>query len=244
MKILVVDARLRRRLRLQLAQALARLDLGHLVVGDLDGFERARRAHLRAARLLPAAVEQMRVEEPVLRQLQIFVPANRAVRARVGDGLLALRLDGVDMDDPVVALRHRSVLRRRDARRVVAVLAHHGQIRDVHERTRAALAAADVDPTMLVAGHRRRIAFELVADVLVLIRERAAIAVRALRDVDDEIPLLHLLSFRRGQATATLVLPWFVLVRSLPAHPAATSRRLSIAPPGSSSSSRSSSGPC
>src|SRR5687768_14547101 len=65
-EILVVHPRLRRRLRLQLAQGLARLDRGHLLVRYLDGRERAGRAHLRAARLLPAVVEQVRVEEPVL----------------------------------------------------------------------------------------------------------------------------------------------------------------------------------
>jgi hypothetical protein len=38
---------------------------------------------------------------------------------------------------------------------------------------------------MAVPRHRRGIAFELVADVLVLVCERAKIAVRALGYVDD-----------------------------------------------------------
>jgi hypothetical protein len=65
------------------------------------------------------------------------------------------------------------------------MLAHDRQIYDVHDGTRTALIGSNIDPSMLVLGHRRGIAFELVADVLILVRQRAQIAVCALGHVDD-----------------------------------------------------------
>ena len=54
-------------------------DALHLVVLDVQDAHRPRRARLRAARALPALVEQVGVERPGLGQLTLFVPVHGAV---------------------------------------------------------------------------------------------------------------------------------------------------------------------
>jgi hypothetical protein len=90
----------------------------------------------------------------------------------------------------VLALRHR-IAALGDARRVVAVIAHGGNVGDVDHRHLPAFLLQDVDPLVAVLGHRRGIARKLVADVFIHDRERAQIAIGALRDVDDHVPFLH-----------------------------------------------------
>ena len=133
----------------------------------------------------------MGVEEPVLRQLGIFVPAHCVVWAGVGDRLLAFRLDWVDDDDTVVALCHCAVFCGGHTWRIVAVLAHDRNVGNIHDWAVSALAGKDVDPPVVVARHRCRVAFKLVPDVFVLVCQRAQVAVRAFGNVDDQVPLFH-----------------------------------------------------
>ena len=77
------------------------------------------------------------------------------------------------------------------AGRVVAVIAHGRNVGDVDHRHLPALLLQDVDPLVPVLGHRRGIARPVVADIFIHGRERAQIAIRALRDVDDHVPFLH-----------------------------------------------------
>src|SRR5262249_44879753 len=66
----------------------------HFLILDLDGAHCPRRAGLLAPRLFPAAIEQMRVERPGLRQLQFFVPPYMAIGTRVDELSLSLCLSG------------------------------------------------------------------------------------------------------------------------------------------------------
>ena len=83
-------------------------ELRHLGVVDAERAHGAGRTGLLAARLLPALVDQMRVEGPGLRQLQLLVPPDVAVGAGVDQVLAALGLDRIDEHDAVVALLDRA----------------------------------------------------------------------------------------------------------------------------------------
>ena len=74
------------------------------------------------------------------------------------------------------------------------MLAGLGQVGDLRERVLPALLAFDVHPAVPVPGLRRRRGRELVADELVLVGQKAVVAVVAAGDVDDHVPLLHLAS--------------------------------------------------
>src|SRR6516225_5246913 len=162
----------------------------HLLVLDLDRAHGAGRTRLLAAGLLPALVDEVRIERPDLRQLQLVVPPDVAVGAGLDQILAPLRLLGIDEDDPVVALFHR-VAGLGHARRIVAVIAHGGNVGDVDHRHLPALLLQDVDPFVPVLRHRRAITRPGIADVFVHDRERAQIAIRALGHVDDHVPFLH-----------------------------------------------------
>ncbi len=95
------------------------------------------------------------------------------------------------MTMPSSRLRDRAVLRRLDAGRVVAVVAHGRHVGDVDHRRLAALLLQDVDPAVAVLRHRRGIAGKIIADIFVHGGERTQLAIRALRDVDDHVPLVH-----------------------------------------------------
>jgi hypothetical protein len=137
----------------------------------------------------------MRIEEPVLRQIELFVPVDGAVWTGIGYLTLAFRLDRVDDHDPVGPFADRAIFRSLYTRRIVAMLAHDRQINDVHQRAVATLASANFYPSMIMPRHRRRVAHELVIDMLVLVGQRTQIAVRALSHVDDQIPFIHLSDF-------------------------------------------------
>src|SRR5579883_1247086 len=122
-QIAVPHARARAELRPHGLQRLVGRHAGHHRVLDLDRLHGARRARLLAARLLPALVDQVGVERPRLRERQLLVPPDVAVRTGVDELFLSLRLDGIDDDDAVVALADRAVARRLDAGRVIAVVA-------------------------------------------------------------------------------------------------------------------------
>ena len=108
------------------------------------------------------------------------------------DLLTALRLDRVDDDEAVGPLVHGAVVG--EAGGVVAVLAGLGQVGDLGERVLAALLALDVHPAVPVPGLRGGRGRKVVADELVLVGQKAVVAVVAAGDVDDHVPLLHLAS--------------------------------------------------
>src|SRR5262245_50225863 len=68
----------------------------HLLVLDLDRPHGAGRARLLAAGLLPALVDEVGIERPDLRQLQLFVPPDMAVGTGLDMVLALLRLLGFD----------------------------------------------------------------------------------------------------------------------------------------------------
>ena len=121
------------------AQALSALRsaafLLHRGVIQLYRLEDVGRADLLAARPSPSLIQQMRVEDPGLRQLLFLVPDDRPVRAGIDDVPAAPRLHRIDDDDAVVALADR-VAGLAHARRVVAVVAHHRQIGGLHHWAR------------------------------------------------------------------------------------------------------------
>ena len=164
--------------------------LRHLVILHADRAHCARWARLLPACLLPALVDQMGVERPSLRQLQFLIPPDVAVGTGFDQVLTPFRLDRIDQHDAIVTLLDRAAAFG-DAGRVVAVVAHRGHVGDVDRRHLAALLLKDVDPLVAVLRHRRRIAGKIVADVFVHGRERAQVAIGALGDVDDQVPLFH-----------------------------------------------------
>src|SRR5258705_1319834 len=203
-EIAVVDARQGAELGLHHRKPLVARDPVHLGVVDLDGPHGAGRAGLLAAGLLPALIDQMRVERPGLRQPELLVPPDVAVGAGVDQLLLPLGLERIDDHDAVGALGDGAVLGGLDAGRVVAVVAHGRHIGDVDHRRLAALLLQDVDPLVAVARHRRRIARPVVADIFVHGGEGAQLAVGALGHVDDHIPFGHYVLSGRCRVYADL----------------------------------------
>src|SRR5665811_1201947 len=189
-QILVVDAWTRAELGFHDFEPLLARELRHLVIFYAERAHGAGWARLLAARLLPALVNEMRVEGPGLRQLQFLVPPDVAIGAGVDQILAPLRLDRIDEHDAVVAFFHRATAFG-DAGRVVAVVAHRRHIGDVDRRQLAALFLQDIDPLVAVLWHRRRIAGKLVTDVFVHACQRAQVAIGALGDVDNHVPFIH-----------------------------------------------------
>ena len=142
--------------------------------------------------LLPTLIEKVCVERPDLRQCQLLVPPDVPVRTGFHQVLSSFRLLGIDQHNAVIAFLHR-VAALGEARSVVAVIAHGRNVSDVDHRLLPALLLQDVYPLVPVPGHGRRIARPIIADVFVHGRKRAQLAVRALGDVDDHVPLLHLI---------------------------------------------------
>src|SRR5262249_10332229 len=138
-QIAIVDARPRAQFGLHHFEALLARHARHLRVLDLDRAHGAGRARLLAAGLLPAAVEEMGVERPELRQLELLVPPDVPVRARVDEILVSLGLARIDDDDAVGALLYGADLVRLYAGRVVAVVAHGRNVGDVDHRRLPAL---------------------------------------------------------------------------------------------------------
>src|SRR5262245_20149531 len=189
-KIAVVDPWLGPGFRLHHLEPFLARDARHLRILDLDRAHGAGRAGLLAAGLLPALVEQMGVEWPDLRKLQLLVPPDVPIRTALDQILAPPRLVRVDEHDAVVALLHR-IAALRHARRAVAVIAHGRNVGDIDHRHLPALLLQDVDPLVAVLGHRRRIARPGVADIFVHDRQGAEVAIGALSHVDDHVPFLH-----------------------------------------------------
>src|SRR6516165_9350172 len=189
-EIAVINPRAAAQLWLHHFQRLLARQARHLLVLDLDRPHGAGRARLLAAGLLPALVDEVGIERPDLRQLQLVVPPDVAVGTGLDQVLASLRLLGIDEYDPVVALLHR-VAGLGHARRIVAVIAHGRDVGDVDHRHLPALLLQDVDPPVPVLRHRRAITRPSIADVFVHNRERAQIAIRALGHVDDHVPFSH-----------------------------------------------------
>ena len=157
----------------------------------------------------------------VLRQLQVFVPPDMAVRAGADQILAALGLHRIDQYDAVGALLDRAGLVGLDAGRVVAVIAHGRNVGDVDHRHLPAFLLQDVDPLVAVLGHRRRIAGPVIADIFVHGGERAQIAVGALGHVDDQVPFLH--------ESSTLLLPLPLRCSARRVEPRRARRRCAVA---------------
>src|SRR5262249_18798487 len=201
-EIAVIDPRTAAQFGLHHFEILFARQARHLLVLDLDRPHGAGRARLLAAGLLPALVDEVGVERPDLRQLQLFVPPDVAVGTRLDQVLAPLRLLGIDEHDPVLALFHR-VAGLGHARRIVAVIAHGRNVGDVDHRHLPALLLQDVDPLVAVLRHRRGITGPSIADIFIHDRERAQIAIRALGHVDDHVPFLHRIH-RRSRVNALM----------------------------------------
>src|SRR5215467_15042555 len=189
-EIAVINPRAAAQLGLHHLQRLFARQARHLLVLDLDRPHGAGRARLLAAGLLPALVDEVGVERPDLRQLQLVVPPDVAVGTGLDQILAPPRLLRIDENDPVLAFLHR-VAGLGHARRIVAMIAHGRNVGDVDHRHLPALLLQDVDPLVPVLRHRRGIAGPGVADIFIHDRERAQMAIRALGYVDDHVPFLH-----------------------------------------------------
>src|SRR5271166_425579 len=152
----VPDPRLRAELGLERPQVLASRTFGHRLVVELHRFEDVGRTDLTEARLLPARVEKMGVEDPGLRDLLLLIPDDSPIGAGVDDVLAALGLHWIDDDDAVVAFAD-GVAGVAHAGRIVAVIAHHRQIGGLHHRRAALDAAQDADCAVADGGGWRGI---------------------------------------------------------------------------------------
>src|SRR5215475_4535591 len=194
-EVAVIDARPRAEFRIHHLETLLARQRSHLVVLELDRPHGAGRAGLCPAGLVPALVEEVGVERPSLRHLVLLVPPDVAVRAGVHQVFSPFGFFRVDEDDPVGPLGDRAAAPGH-ARRIVAVIAHGGQVGDVDHRHLPALLLPDVDPPVAVLRHRLRVAGPLVADILIHGGERAQVAVGACGDVDDHVPFFHSIALR------------------------------------------------
>src|SRR5262249_27872198 len=122
-QVAVIDARLRAELGPHHFKALLARHALHRGVLDRERAHRACRARLVTARLLPALIDEMGVERPVLRDLEFLIPPDVAVRAGVNEVLAPLCLLGIDQHDAVLAFADRTA-RFGDAGGVIAVVAH------------------------------------------------------------------------------------------------------------------------
>src|SRR5262249_46330001 len=103
-EIAVIDAGTSAQLRFHHVEVLFARNARHFLVLDLDRAHGAGRAQLLAAGLLPALVEEMGVERPDLRELQLLIPPDVTVGTSVNQILAPPRLLGIDEHDAVVAL--------------------------------------------------------------------------------------------------------------------------------------------
>src|SRR5262245_23537528 len=189
-EVAVVDPRLAAELRPHHLEALLVRHAGHLVVLELHRAHGTGRAGLVAAGLLPALIDEVRVERPMLRHLEFLVPPDVPIRTGVNEVLAALGALLIDQNDAVVALTNCAIAFG-DTGRIIAVIAHGRNVGDVDHRHLPAFLLQNVDPLVAVLGHRLGIARPVVADILVHGRERAELAVRALGDIDDHVPFFH-----------------------------------------------------
>src|SRR5262245_54364034 len=100
-EIAVVDPRLGPGFRLHHLEPFLARHARHLRVLDLDRAHGAGRAGLLAAGLLPALVDEVGVERPDLRQLQLLVPPDVPIRTALDQILAPPRLLRVDEHDAV-----------------------------------------------------------------------------------------------------------------------------------------------
>src|SRR5271166_1449405 len=191
----VPHARLGAEFGLERLEPFPRRLFRHGGVLELHRLEHGRWADLLAAGLAPSLIQQVRVEDPGLRDLMLLIPDDRPIGAGVDDVLAAPGLHRIDNDDAVIAFADR-VAGVANAGRVVAVIAHHGQIGGLDHGRAALHATQDADWALADRGGRRRIAWEVVADVFVSLRDDAVIAILAAADVDDQVPLAHDVSSR------------------------------------------------
>src|SRR5260221_3764520 len=103
-QVAVEDSRLGVEFRPKNLQALACREDSHALIRSMHGFQRAGRTGLNAPRFRPTLVEQMRIEDPGLRNLLFLVPGNLAVRTGGNQLLAAPRFHRSDDDDAVGSL--------------------------------------------------------------------------------------------------------------------------------------------
>ena len=152
-------------------------------------------------RLPPALIKQVGIEGPSLRHLSFIVPPDVTVRASIDKMLLSFCLLRIDQDDAVLSLTNGPGLVGLHTGCQVAVIAHRRNIGDIDHRHLSAFLLENVDPPVAVLRHRRRIAGKIVVDIFVHDRKRTQVAVGALGDIDDHIPLFH--RHPRGVGNAT-----------------------------------------
>src|SRR5271165_5716196 len=127
----------------------------------------------------------------MLRQRLRLIPDNGAIRTRVDQVSSALCLDGIDDHNAIRALSDRVVPCGLDAGRIVTVIAHDRNVRDVYHGSLPSHRALYPDRAGALCGMRRRIPGELVSDQFIFCRKYTIIAVFAPRNVDNQIPFAH-----------------------------------------------------
>src|SRR5271166_4031854 len=200
----VPNARLGAEFGLERLEPFPRRLFVHDGVLELHRLEHGRWADLLTAGLTPSLIEEVGVEDPGLRDLMLLIPNDRPIGAGADDVLAAPGLHRIDNDDAVIAFADR-VAGVANAGRVVAVIAHHRQIGGLHHRRAALHPAKDADRALADGRRRRRIAGEVVADMLVPLRDDAVVAVLAAADVYDQVPLAHESASSRHQLKGCLL---------------------------------------
>lgn len=151
MEVAIPDAMARPQLRAKHLQLLVRCLARHRLVAQVHRAEAACRAGLDRTRLLPAGIEQMRVERPDLRKVRLRVPRNGTVGARVDQIEPTPGLLWIDHDNAVRPLDH-SVGRDLAPGRIVAVVAAPGDVSHVDPRPFSPDRAIHPEPLVALGG--------------------------------------------------------------------------------------------
>ena len=158
------------------------------LIAKLLGLAKAQRpggAGLDAARLGPAVLQQMGAAGALLRNLQVGVPEDHVLGARVDQLSTPLGLLGID-DHKSQLIAVDAIGSEREQRAVVAVVAEDGGVQHPHHGHPPPFLLVDATPEL--SGHGLRLSYgaPVVVAMLVLAGNLAVIAPVALIEVDDE----------------------------------------------------------
>ena len=177
---------------------------------ELAEFDNVHRAVVHAARDLKrlVAVKDMSASCALLRNVELFVPEDLAIGARLDDLLLTLGLNGIDDHEAIVAAINGVVLARSDAGSVFAVLARHGNVAHFDLGALAALFLVDFHPELAGLRLLLGIRHPAVSAMLVFAADLAGVAAHAFFGVNHEAFHLVVLPSYASTTQASRVMPW------------------------------------
>jgi len=132
--------------------------------------DRTGRTHLGAARLFPAPVEQVGIENPFLRHVSFLVPPNGAVRARSDKLPFSGGFLWIDNDNTVRSLINRAVFSGFNAGSVITVHTRRNQVSDIDSGILSSFIGLYIYPPVTVVRLRCSITRPVVIHMFILAR--------------------------------------------------------------------------